>query len=353
MSDQGVFCLVQVEKLKGWFLENRRDFPWRGEVSPYAVWVSEVMLQQTQASVVIGYFLRWMERFPTIEALSKAPLDEVIKVWEGLGYYSRARNLHQGAQEVMVRHGGELPSSYEELIGIKGLGRYTAGAILSFAFKKRQAALDGNGIRVLARYLALDEDVCKGSSQRKLWAVAQEMLPQEEPWLVVEGLIELGATVCKRVPLCSLCPLQQGCMAHSQGREQQFPVKGKRVQITALERSVSVIECEGKVLVKKGGAGKVMADLYEFPFEDCGDLPMKKVTTFPSIVHHFTRFKVTLHPTLWELEQACDLAGYEWVALDRLPALPFSSGHRKIREYLCAFYTLRALPVGEGKRSVF
>lgn len=334
MSEKGIFCLEVVERLQQWFVNNRRDFPWRGEVSAYAVWVSEVMLQQTQASVVTPYFLRWMQKFPTLEALSNASLDEVIKVWEGLGYYSRARHLHQGAKEVMERYGGELPSSYEQLIAIKGLGRYTAGAILSFAFKKRQAALDGNGIRVLTRYLAMDADVCKGSTQRALWEVAQEMLPQEAPWLVVEGLIELGATVCKRVPLCGQCPLQERCLAHLEGREQQLPYKGKKTQITVLERSVFIIEYQGKVLAKKGGKGRVMEGLYEFPFEDCGHLPMRKVGVIPSIIHHFTRFKVTLHPTLWQLEKPYDLSGYEWIDLDRLGSLAFSSGHRKIREYL-------------------
>jgi A/G-specific adenine glycosylase len=299
------------------------------------------MLQQTQASVVISYFLRWMEQFPTIEVLARAPLDAVIKVWEGLGYYSRARHLHQGAQEIVARYGGQLPSSYEELIGIKGLGRYTAGAILSFAFRKRQAALDGNGIRVLTRYLALDKDVCKSSTQKQLWEEAERMLPAREPWLVVEGLIELGATVCKKVPLCEQCPLQAGCLARRQGNAQRFPIKEKRVAVIALTRFVFVIEYAGRVLVKRGQEGQIMADLYEFPFAEGekGEIPfeglkVKRVRSLPSIVHHFTRFKATLYPELWQLEEAWDLAGYEWVDLDKLGALAFSSGHRKIREYL-------------------
>lgn len=329
------------EAIKDWFLENRRDLPWRKEgVSPYEVWVSEVMLQQTQASVVFAYFLRWMQKFPTLEDLAVADLDEVIKTWEGLGYYSRARNLHAGARQVVEQYGGNLPSSYEKLIQIKGLGRYTAGAILSFAFHQKRAALDGNGIRVLARYFAIEEDVKKSKTQKLLWEKAEAMLPEDEPWLVVEGLIELGALVCKRAPECGKCPLREKCRAYSRSEVRKFPVKGKRVPITPLERSVFVVHHAGWVLVKRGEKEAIMADLYEFPYEERrGDVPdwLKRgslVEELETIVHHFTRFKVTLYPSFWEMDERRDLPGYEWVEVARLSALPFSSGHRKLKNQL-------------------
>ena len=153
--------------LKRWFLDQKRDFPWRENPSPYAVWVSEVMLQQTQAAVVISYFERWMQRFPTIQALADAPLEDVIKEWEGLGYYARARNLHAGARYVVENYEGQLPANAEQLYKIKGLGHYTVGAILSFAFQQRKAAVDGNVLRVLARYYGITDDIGKSATVKK------------------------------------------------------------------------------------------------------------------------------------------------------------------------------------------
>lgn len=328
------------EALLAWFAEAKRDLPWREAPSAYAVWVSEVMLQQTQAAVVVGYFHRWMERFPTVEALARASLDEVIKAWEGLGYYSRARNLHAAAQIFVEQYEGELPRSYEELMRVKGLGRYTVGAILSFAFRQKRAAVDGNSLRVLTRYFGVREDVQKTAVIERIWSLAEGILPDERPWELVEGLIELGALVCKKEPVCSQCPLKSTCSAFQQGVQRELPHKGKKVAITALHRHVFVVMHEGDLLVRKGKAGAVMADLYEFPFRESEaesppfDLDLERVVSLNSQKHHFTRFKVTLYPTLFRAGQKKELKGYLWVPFEQLQRLPFSAGHRKILQNL-------------------
>lgn len=330
----------QAEALKQWFLKEARDLPWRGNPTPYAVWISEVMLQQTQVAVVKDYFLRWMDRFPTIEALSLASEDEVVKVWEGLGYYSRARNLHAAARFLTQKHMGCLPQTRSELSEVKGLGPYTIGAILSFAFRKRAAAVDGNVIRVLSRYYGIEEDIGKSSTLKKIWTIAEDILPEVEPWLVTEGLIELGASVCKREANCWACPLQSGCCAFKQGKQAELPKKGKKMESTSLSRDVFVISHEGSFLLKKGALGQVMAGLYEFPYfeKKTTDFPFsfaaKKIKNLPVVNHSFTRFRVKLNPTYWQAEKKLAVPEYEWVSWDKIQQHPFSAGHRKILKSL-------------------
>ena len=326
----------ETDALKRWFLQEARDLPWRGNPTPYAVWISEVMLQQTQVAVVKDYYLRWMARFPTIKALSDASSGEVLKMWEGLGYYSRARNLHAAARFLVEKHGGQLPSDRDALSEVKGLGPYTIGAILSFAFHKRAAAVDGNVIRVLSRYFAIDEDVQKTTTLKTIWKIAEAILPESEPWVVVEGLIELGASVCKRQANCWACPLQNGCLSFSQGIQDELPKKGKKVEITSLCRDVFVIEHQGTLLLKKGDQGKVMADLYEFPYAERTknrfpfDFDACKVKDLPQVHHSFTRFRVKLHPALWRAVEKVEIPDHEWVSLNDIDQRPFSSGHKKI-----------------------
>ena len=194
-----------IEALKAWFLKEKRDLPWRENASPYWVWVSEVMLQQTQVSVVVPYFIRWMKKFPTISALAAAQCEDVIKTWEGLGYYSRARNLHKGAQTIVSNYNGKLPKTRNELLAIKGLGLYTANAILAFAFKKKAAPVDGNVRRVLARYDGVYESIDKTKVQKEIQSRAEKLLPERQSYLISEALIELGALICKKKT--QLCPM--------------------------------------------------------------------------------------------------------------------------------------------------
>jgi len=336
-------------KLKTWFLRNKRDLPWRESPTPYAVWVSEVMLQQTQVAVVIPYFERWMDRFPTVRHLAGAPLDDVIKLWEGLGYYSRARNLHEGARYVVDHYQGELPNCEEELEKIKGLGPYTVGAILSFAFHKKQAAVDGNVMRVLARYFLIQEDISKTKTIKKLRLMAQSILPDNESWITNEALIELGATVCQRKPKCIQCPLQGSCLSYSHGMTAQIPCKSPNKDTIALHRSAAVIFYGDQFLVKKVQKGKVMSDLHEFPYfetppgglapEDLQQKIQEQLTlrvklepspSFPQIKHTFTRYRVSLSTACYRCLSFAEVEGYSWLPMPKLMQLAFSSGHRQI-----------------------
>ncbi|MCH9610551.1 MAG: Adenine DNA glycosylase [Chlamydiales bacterium] len=286
------------------------------------------MLQQTQASVVIPYFERWMEAFPTIEALAKAPVEHVLKLWEGLGYYSRARNLHKGAKEIVSL--GGFP---EDLQSISGIGPYTAGAIKSFAFHQKAAAVDGNVLRVMARYLGEEGEIDKPAVRKKLTQAVEDLLPNEEPWVVMEALIELGALVCQKKPKCSNCPLRSQCQSFRHGLN--LPNRSPRVKITKLERTVAVIECDGYLLLKKGDPGRVMADLFEFPYlegrRDPADFGRDLDYVGPLLVqkHSFTRYRVTLYPHHFV---ASSRKGEGWKKREEVGTLPFSSGHKRVYE---------------------
>lgn len=314
------------------------------ERSPYRVLISEVMLQQTQSSVVIDYFSRWMEQFPTIEALAAASQERVLKAWEGLGYYSRARRLHQGAHYIVEHYGGKIPSSPEALEKIPGIGPYTVGAILSFAFHTKSAALDGNTIRVLSRFFAIEGNVDQSPTRTLLWKIASEILPDEEPWVVTEALIELGALLCKKTPQCIHCPLRGGCIAFSEQRTADFPVKSTRAPTVILHRMVGIIHAQGRFLVEKREGKKVMSDLYEFPYIE--EMVSEIAECFSSVLgmpliyqeplsptqHTFTRYRAHLFP---HVLQASEPKKGLWKTKEELLALPFSSGHRRILNEVC------------------
>lgn len=331
--------MKEISQLHEWFEANQRDFPWRVEKTPYKVLVSEIMLQQTRASVVIPYFERWMEVFPTFETLAEAPLEKVIKLWEGLGYYSRARRLHAAACHIVEKFGGRLPETKEELFSIPGLGPYTVGALLSFGFQKRAAAVDGNVARVLSRYFLLEESLQKISAKRKLEELAEKSLDEKKPWVTAEALIELGASLCSRKPKCEACPLQPGCLGYQTGKAEYLPLQAAPPSVTSLFRLVFLIEAGGSALVRKGSEGRLMEGLYEFPYVE-KEKPQS--CNLPSVVHSFTRYKAHLFPRhavfsekkegLGFLRQSgiLSLESYIWVEIERLAELPFSAGHRKI-----------------------
>lgn len=334
-----------VSSLIQWFKTHKRDLPWRENMSPYSVWVSEVMLQQTQAITVIPYFNRWMKRFPNPKALADASEQEVIKEWEGLGYYSRARNLHQGAKLLVEAYRGELPNTREELSKIKGIGEYTLGAILSFAFKKKAAAVDGNTLRVLSRFFAIEEDISKGITQKKFQKLAFDILPDKEPEVLVEALIELGATICQKKPRCLLCPLQKDCQSRREGREESFPIKEKKMKKVTLIRHPLLFIWQDNLLVRRCTEGEIMCGLYEFPYFEGETLPSKiekyiQDTYFfkaafkkvlPNEKHSFTVHQVTLFPQVFTLKGYEKLPkDYVFEKIEKLTLLPFSSGHRKV-----------------------
>ncbi|MEL6177984.1 MAG: A/G-specific adenine glycosylase [Myxococcota bacterium] len=220
-----------VDPLLKWYHTHKRELPWRTDPTPYRVWVSEIMLQQTQVATVIPYFERWMETFPTLADLAAAEQEQVLQLWSGLGYYRRARMLHRAAQELVAAGQLTLPDTVPELLKISGIGRYTAGAIASIAFNRPAPIVDGNVIRVFCRLFAIAGDPRSTDNQKRLWALAQEMVPEEEPGAFNQALMELGATVCTpKKPACLLCPVQGHCQALAQGRVSMLPEARKRTQ---------------------------------------------------------------------------------------------------------------------------
>jgi A/G-specific adenine glycosylase len=333
--------------LKKWFLAERRELPWRSNTSPYSVWVSEVMLQQTQVSVVIPYYERWMQTFPSIESLASASTEQVMKSWEGLGYYSRARNLHDGAKFLCENYAGVFPKDHKEWVRIKGLGPYTIGAIRSFAFHQKAPVVDGNVIRVIARYFNLQDDISKSATLRNIWEIAAHILPEEDHWIHNEALIELGATLCSRNPQCQICPLKADCIGYAKGTANALPFNSRKITSTTLHRAVAVVATQTKLLLKLCGSGEIMAGLHEFPYVEMSPqqnvevvlrkllekefkLSVSQKALLSKVSHTFTRFQSHLYPILFETAQETVVEGFKWASLEEVGELAFSSGHRKV-----------------------
>jgi len=342
---------LDADELISWFQQKKRDLPWRQHISPYAVWISEVMLQQTQVSVVIPYFERWMQRFPTVQDLAAATLDEVIKFWEGLGYYSRARNLHEGAKTLCEKFDANLPQTERELSTIKGLGPYTIGAIQSFAFHKKAAAVDGNVLRVMARYFEISEDIAKAATVKSIRNIVYRILPEDKHWIVNEALIEIGATICTKKPSCNICPLKKKCKCFLHGTTDEIPISSKKTKTIPINRAVGAITASSCFLVRRGKAGEIMHDLYEFPFfeinekKTCGEriakiirktfgLPVKWIKELTGVSHTFTKYRACLHPHLFSADAMPEIEGYTWMTLPEMHEVAFSSGHKKILQEL-------------------
>jgi A/G-specific adenine glycosylase len=255
------------DALGAWFDRVARDLPWRRQRAPYAVWLSEIMLQQTRVETVVPYFDRFLERFPDVAALAAAELDDVLHLWSGLGYYRRARQLHATAREVTAQHGGAFPAEAAALRALPGIGAYTAGAISSIAYGRREALVDGNVARVLARLEGIDDPIKSPATIRRIWAVAARLLPSEQPGRFNEALMELGATVCvPREPRCDTCPVERLCAARATGRERELPVTEKKKAVPEIQ-AVSVVlgDGEGRVLFARRREGGLFGGLWEPP----------------------------------------------------------------------------------------
>jgi A/G-specific adenine glycosylase len=274
-------------KLPDWFAANARDLPWRRTQDPYAVWVSEIMLQQTQVKTVIPFWNRWMRELPTSAAVAKAPATKIHKLWEGLGYYTRVRNLQQAAQVIVAQHGGKFPQHFDDVLALPGIGRYTAGAICSIAFNQPTPILDGNVIRVLARLFGIAGDPKAKPMNTRLWQLAEELVvcaqTQATPELknpavfapdqaghacsfLNQSLMELGALVCTpRNPQCPICPVKRLCAARRENRVTALPNPGRRVAVTARQFVAFVIGHNGRFLIRQRPVGGVNAHLWEFP----------------------------------------------------------------------------------------
>ncbi len=255
------------EDLIEWFKANQRVLPWRESNDPYRVWVSEIMLQQTRVDTVIPYYQAFMRKFPTVEALAMAEEDDVLKAWEGLGYYSRARNLQTAVREVVEQYGGIVPDTREELSKLKGVGPYTTGAILSIAYQRPEPAVDGNVMRVLSRILLIGDDIAKATTRKQFEQLIYEIISQEDPSSFNQGLMELGALVCTPIsPGCLLCPVRAHCRANAQGVQETLPVKAKKKKPKRKQMAAVVIRNErGDVLIEKRPSEGLLAGLWQFP----------------------------------------------------------------------------------------
>jgi A/G-specific adenine glycosylase len=322
---------VFAEKLIAWQqVHGRHDLPWQQTRDPYAVWVSEIMLQQTQVSAVIGYYGRFMARFPTIASLAEATQDEVMQHWSGLGYYSRARNLHHAAQTIMREHAGVFPQDFIQIQTLKGIGRSTAAAISVFSFQQPQTILDGNVKRVLARLHAVDGWPGLPLIEKRLWSLAESLLPAKNLPAYIQGLMDFGATLCTRSkPRCHDCPMQGECLAFQQQRVAQLPVSKPRKAIPEKQTTMLMILDGGEILLEKRPDKGIWGGLWSFPecqpdqisvqqTQERYGLQAESLEGLPVLWHTFTHFKLEITP------QPLQLVGERPVLPPHLQWLPLA-----------------------------
>lgn len=254
-----------VDSLRSWFSANGRDLPWRHNPTPYEVWVSELMLQQTQVVSVLPYYQRWLQRFPDITTLAQAPVDEVLTYWAGLGYYRRARYLHEGSKKILADFGGRFPQSINELRTIPGIGAYTAGAIASFAFHQNVPAVDGNAQRVFARFFGIAGDLASGQSARQLESVAMQVAAVGHASVVNQAVMDIGSSCCSKKTHCEVCPLANRCTALQCGLTESIPFKKKRVEKYDEFRAALRLCCDDLVLIARRRSDVLLGGLWEFP----------------------------------------------------------------------------------------
>ncbi len=345
------------DALIAWFEANKEDLPWRRTREPYAVWLSEIMLQQTQVATALPYYERFLARFPTVEALAAAPLDAVLKLWEGMGYYSRACNLHRAAQMIVDEFGGRFPDTIEGLLRLPGVGRYTAAAIGSLAFGLDRPVLDGNVIRVLTRLFDIDDEVSQSRIRRELWSLAGEILPAGRAAAWNEGLMELGQRVCvPRLPRCEVCPLSVFCRAYRRGVQADRPVRSARARTPHHDVTAGIIRRDdGRILIAQRPVGGMLGGLWEFPggkrllgetLEECLRREIREelaieVAVGPQIAvvkHSYTHFRITLYAFLCThiggQPEAIGCADWAWATLEEFDRYAFPATDQKIMAVL-------------------
>lgn len=325
----------------GWFGKEARDYPWRRTTDPYAILVSEAMLQQTQIATVLGrgYYERWVRAFPTWEALAAAPEEEVLKCWEGLGYYNRARHLKKTAMVVVEQYGGRFPEEPAQVMALPGVGRYTAGAVLSIALGRRAAVVDGNVARVFSRLFALDLPVNAPDGIRKLWEWAEQLVPEKSPGAFNASLMELGQRICRPAnPDCSACPVQGACRALASGEVDQYPKKRPGPGITTKEERVLLSERDGRVFLRPE-TGARRRGLWRLP--EIGDRDAADWEELFRFEYPITRYRVTLRvfkaPFSWSPDPVEEVEGgwYDWRDGAGLPAL--GAPYRKSLDWYAEF----------------
>ena len=329
-----------------WYSKNARTMPWRDHPDPYAVWVSEIMLQQTRVETVIPYFEKWMKLFPDISSLANASERDVLNAWEGLGYYSRARNLHKAAKMVASQFSGQLPRDLTELRTLPGIGRYTVGAIASISFKMDEPTLDGNLRRVFSRLYDITEFADSPVGEKILWDLAAQNLPKGKAGDYNQALMDLGATIClPKNPRCLLCPLMELCKARENGTQELRPVLKPKKSVPQYIHVAAVIVERGRVLLSQRPADGLLGGMWEFPnaridgdpakalvkgLKVATQLQVKKKEALQVVEHAYSHFKVTVHPFLCEKVSIPKNKNLKWVKLDELEDYPMGKVDRQI-----------------------
>lgn len=344
-----------VTALLDWFAANARDLPWRRTHDPYAIWISEIMLQQTQVKTVIPYWERWLRELPAIQDAAKASPAKIHKLWEGLGYYTRVRNLQKAAQVIVAEHSSRFPETFDDVLALPGIGRYTAGAICSIAFNQPKPILDGNVIRVLTRIFGIAENPKDKAANARLWQLAEELviraskLDHHSPACshLNQSLMELGALICTpRNPQCLVCPVQKLCVAFKEARTEELPNLGKREKATARRFLAFVVEQDGKFLVRQRPAGVVNAHLWEFPNAEVSDhktdtiavakeffgSPPSKVESLVVVKHSITRYRISLEAFCVYFERVKSVKNLPgaWKTPVQMRQLAFTAAHKKL-----------------------
>ncbi|TKI57151.1 A/G-specific adenine glycosylase [Brevibacillus antibioticus] len=343
------------QDLLAWYDSQKRDLPWRINKDPYRIWVSEIMLQQTRVETVKPYYANFMGKFPTVSDLAKAPEEDVLKAWEGLGYYSRARNLQAAAREVTVRYGGVVPDTPEEIATLKGVGPYTAGAILSIAYEKAEPAVDGNVMRVFSRLLYLTDDIAKPATRIKIEHLVRQVIPEGRAGDFNQALMELGAMVCvPRTPQCLTCPVFDYCMARQEGVAEELPVKGKAKPPRPVDLQVGIIIRDGKVLVNKRPDQGLLAGMWEFPTVETEQesdaakqealavglrerfgIDVEVIQPLGTVQHVFSHLQWNMQVWSCDWIEGDELPAHtRYAAWEELDAYTIPMAHQKIRELL-------------------
>jgi A/G-specific adenine glycosylase len=338
-------------RLIAWYRVHQRDLPWRRSRDPYAIWISESMLQQTRVETVTPYFERFLGRFPDVASLARADLDEVLGLWTGLGYYSRARNLHRAARQLVLRHAGRLPDDPLELRALPGIGRYTAGAVASIAFDRPEPIVDGNVARVLARLHGIRDEIGSATARRRLWQEAASLVAGPDPGTLNQALMELGATLCTpRRPRCDACPVARGCQARRAGDPESLPHKARRARARPVEAVAGLVRRRGRTLAVRRPEQGLLAGMWELPGGDleAGEPPRDAIerlllervglrvadaALLGCVEHVFTHLRLRLHVfrcvNVTGRVRLRPVAEHRWLAESELRALPQGGPTRK------------------------
>lgn len=341
--------------LTTWYQAGHRDLPWRNTTNAYHIWLSETMLQQTQVKTVIDYYHRFLERYPSIQALAEAPADDVLKLWEGLGYYARCRNLHKAAKHMVEHHQGQFPQTFAEAQALSGIGRSTAGAILTFAYGQKYPLLDGNVKRVLSRIVDIEGDVQQASVVNRMWQLSEELLSQsDDSYAYNQAIMELGATVClPKNPRCLLCPVKPYCTAAARGTQHERPVKGVKKVSPHYDIGVGVIWKDGQILIQQRPSEGLLGGLWEFPggkqepeeslietvrreIEEELSIAVQVREPIMTVKHAYTHFKITLHAFHCDYivgtpePKACQ--AWKWVNPEELTTYAFPKANKTVLE---------------------